>query len=408
MSARRLSHGFLLAGLVGLVAACGPSGGPGGGEQSSQPNLSAPTTRVTSKPLGSGAGQQAGAIGSGPTKVALILPMTQNGATTSIGSSLRNAAELAYAEAGTNDLTILVKDDKGSADGAHEAAQQALGEGAELVLGPLFAGNVREAAKVARAADKPVIGFSTDAASAGRGVYLLSFLIENYVDRIVDYAGQQGKKSYAALVPESDYGNVALAEFQQAAAKRGARVEAIERYKPGAPGDAVARIAAALPRIDGIFIPEQADGMAAVAQALTQNGIDSHKVQLLGTGIWNDARVFKLAPLQGAWFATPENAGFNAFSQRYKAKFGSEPARIATLAYDAITLVAALARTQGAQRFALDTLTNTSGFNGADGLFRFRTDGPNERGLAVLQIDNSAAKTVSPAPRSFTSNPSAI
>ena len=156
-----------------------------------------------------------------PHQVALILPMTQNGATTSIGSSLRNAAELAYAEAGTNDLTILVKDDKGSTDGAHDAAQQALGEGAELVLGPLFAGNVREAAKVARAADKPVIGFSTDAASAGRGVYLLSFLIENYVDRIVDYAGQQGKKSYAALVPESDYGNVALAEFQQAAANAG-------------------------------------------------------------------------------------------------------------------------------------------------------------------------------------------
>lgn len=408
-SARCLLNGFGAVALAGLVAACGPSGLGGGGESvSPQPNLSAPTTPVQSKPLGPGASAQPGSIGSGPDKVALILPMTQNGAATSIGTSLRNAAELAYAEAGSNDLTILVKDDRSTPDGARDATQQAIGEGAELVLGPLFAADVREAARVARAADKPVIGFSTDSASASRGVYLLSFLIENYVDRIVDYSAQQGKKSFAALVPENDYGNVALAEFQQAVAKRGARVEAIERYKPGAAADAVARIVAALPRIDALFIPEQADGMGAVAQALAANAIDSHKVQLLGTGIWNDARVLKLPPLQGAWFATPENAGFNAFAQRYKSKFGSEPARIATLAYDAITLAAALAKTQAGQRFALDTLTNTSGFNGADGLFRFRADGPNERGLAVLQIDNGAAKTVSPAPRSFTSNPSGI
>ena len=394
------------AGLAALVSGCGPSGFGGGGS-TPEPNLSAPTTAVQSHPLGGGTADNS-TIGHGPDKVALILPLTQNGAPSSIGQSLRNAAELAYAEAGTNDLTILVKDDHSTPEGARDATQAALGEGAELVLGPLFAADVREAARVARAADKPVIGFSTDTGSAARGVYLLSFLIENYVDRIVDYAAAQGKKSFAALVPENDYGNVALGEFQQAVAKRGGRVEAIERYKPGAPADAVQRIAAALPRIDTLFIPDQADAMGTVAQALTANGIDSHKVQILGTGIWNDPRVLKLPALQGAWFATPENAGFNAFSQRYRAKFGSDPARIATLSYDAVSLVAALARSQGAQRFALDTLTNTSGFNGADGVFRFRPDGPNERGLAVLQIDNGAARTVSPAPRSFTSNPSGI
>lgn len=402
-----------LAGAVVLavvLAACGPNGPRPAGDVASnpEPNLSAPTTRVQSKPLASAPAAQAANIGAGPDKVALILPLTQNGAPSSVGTSLRNAAELAYAEVGSNDLTILVKDDRSTPDGARDATQAALGEGAELVLGPLFAADVREAAKVARSADKPVIGFSTDTASASRGVYLLSFLIENYVDRIVDYASAQGKKSFAALVPENDYGNVALGEFQQAVAKRGGRIEAIERYKPGAPGEAVARMAAALPRIDALFIPDQADAMGAVAQALTQNGLAPGKVQLLGTGVWNDARVLKLPALQGAWFATPENAGFDAFAQRYRARYGSDPARIATLSYDAVTLVATLAKSQGAQRFAQDTLTNTSGFNGADGLFRFRQEGPNERGLAVLGIDNGIAKTLSPAPRSFTSNPSNI
>ncbi len=403
MPAHKILSAICAAVLAGLLSGCGPNG-MGGGGPSPEPNLSAPTTPVQSRPLnGSAAGQP---IGHGPDRVALILPLTQNGAPSSVGQSLRNAAELAYAEAGTNDLTILVKDDRSTPDGARDATQAALNEGAELILGPLFAADVREAARVARAAEKPVIGFSTDTGSASRGVFLLSFLIETYVDRIVDYAAAQGKKSFAALVPENDYGNVALGEFQQAVAKHGARVEAIERYKPGAPAEAAARIAATLPRIDALFIPEQADAMGSVAQALAANGIDSRKVQILGTGVWNDPRVLKLPAMQGAWFATPENAGFNAFAQRYRAKYGSEPARIATLSYDAVSLVSALARSQGAQRFALDTLTNTSGFNGADGVFRFRHDGQNERGLAVLQIDTGEAKTVSTAPRTFTSNPS--
>ena len=400
--ARMLRTSGLAAGLAALLAACTPLGF--GGSPATTDVMSAPVAPVQSRSLAGAAVPSA--IGSGPTKVALILPLTQNGAPSSVGTSLRNAAELAYVESGSNDLTIMLKDDRGTSDGARDAAQAAVGDGAEIVLGPLFAGSVREAGRVAHAANRPLIGFSTDAGAASSGVYLLSFLIESYVDRVVDYAAQQGKKSFAALVPENDYGNVALAEFQQRAAKLGVRVEAIERYQPGQATDAVQRIASALPRIDALFIPEQADAMPAVAQALTANGIDSRKVQILGTGIWNDPRVLKLPALQGAWFAAPENTGFNAFSGRYRAKFGSDPARIATLSYDAVSLVAALARTQGGARFSDNALTNSSGFNGADGVFRFRADGPNERGLAILQINNGAAVTASPAPRSFTSTAS--
>ena len=37
-------------------------------------------------------------------------------------------------------------------------------------------------------------------------------------------------------------------------------------------------------------------------------------------------------------------------------------------------------------RFSPDVLTNPSGFAGIDGLFRFRADGTNERGLAVMKV----------------------
>jgi branched-chain amino acid transport system substrate-binding protein len=108
-----------------------------------------------------------------------------------------------------------------------------------------------------------------------------------------------------------------------------------------------------------------------------------------------------LPQMQGAWFSAPDNSGFNALAQRYRAKFNSDPTRVASLAYDAVTLAAALARITTTDPYNARTLTGVSGFNGADGVFRFRADGTNERGLAVMQIDGGAAKVISPAPKSF-------
>lgn len=396
--ARRSFLPLLALASAALLAACNPTAGPGipGARDF---NLGAPVA-----PDAPPAADGTETIGAGSVKIGLVVPLTQANGPSGVGASLRNAAKLAYADSGSNDVTILIKDDHSTPAGAASATQGALNEGAEIILGPVFAAGVKEAGRVARGANKPVIAFSTDSSAAARGNYLLSFLVESYVERIIDFAGQKGKKSVAALVPENDYGTIALAQFQQSAAAHGLRVLTIERYKPGASVEPIQRIAAAKDQIDTLFIPEQAEAMANVSKELTAAGIDSKKVQILGTGLWNDARVLKLPALQGAWFAAPENTGFNAFAGRYRAKFGSDPARIATLAYDAVSLAIALSRTQGSQRFAESVLTNPSGFNGADGVFRFRADGGNDRGLSVLEINGGAAKVVSPAPRNFTGN----
>ncbi|HEY8565682.1 MAG TPA: penicillin-binding protein activator [Beijerinckiaceae bacterium] len=345
-------------------------------------------------------------IGAGSVKVGLILPLTGAGQGAAAAASLRNAAELALAEFQGPDLTLLVKDDRGTADGAREAASQALAEGAELIIGPLFAPSVQAVGQVARQAGKPVIAFSTDASVAARGVYLLSFLAQTDVDRIVDFAVSRGKRSFAALIPETVYGNVAEAQFREAAARRGARVVAIERYASGQPQAAVGRVASlvagASPQADALFVPDNADGLPAVAQALTQAGFNPQRVTPFGTGVWNDPRLFRIGALQGGWFAAPDKAGFDAFAGRYRARYGADPTRIATLSYDAVSLAAALVRTQGSQRFAEGAIANPSGFAGADGVFRFRTDGLNERSLAVLEIRNGATAVASPAPRALT------
>lgn len=381
------------------LAGCGPSGG----SRTPPPSSSAPPGPVSTAPVAPPAGSQ---MGTGPVKVGLILPLTQANGPSLVGTSMRNAAEMALAETGQTDITLLVKDDRSSPDGARAATQAAIDEGADLIIGPLFANGVKEAGRIAKNAGRPVIAFSTDTSAASRGVYLLSFLVEGYVDRIVSFAAQKGKTSVAALVPENDYGTLALGEFQSAAARNGMRVQGIERYTAATLPAAVERVAALGAQIDSLFIPEQAEGMAAVSAQLVAKNIDTKKVQVLGTGIWNDARVLKLPALQGAWFSAPENAGFNAFAGRYRSKFNSDPTRISTLSYDAVSLAIALSRSQGSQRYSDGVLLNASGFNGADGVFRFKPDGQNDRGLSVLQIGNSTTTVLSPAPRSFAGTPS--
>jgi len=108
--------------------------------------------------------------------------------------------------------------------------------------------------------------------------------------------------------------------------------------------------------------------------------------------------------LQGGWYAAPDSAGFRNFSVRYRSRYGQDPVRTATLAYDAVALVAALVKTQGTQRFTEPVLTNPSGFAGIDGLFRFRADGTNQRGLAVLRVTPTGGQIISPPPRVFTAS----
>lgn len=380
---RRNAVGLILG--APLIAGCAGSpfggGAPLGGEQPSGPP------------------QQPSALGSGQVKVGLLLPLSASGNAGVAAQSMRNAAELALAEFQNPNIQLLVKDDGGTAQGAQQGAQQAVDEGAEIILGPLFALSVPAAAQVARARGIPMIAFSTDSSVAGRGVYLLSFLPESDVSRIVEYGASIGKRSLAAFLPENAYGNVVEAAFKQAAARRGARVVAFEKYSD--PSASARTFASSLTGADALLLADDGDALTRTVDALVAGGADLKRLQLLGTGLWDNPRVFANANLRGGLYAAPDPSGFRSFSARYRAKYSGDPVRTATLAYDSVALVAALARTQGGQRFSPDILTNPSGFAGIDGLFRFRSDGTNERGLAVMRVGPGGGQIVAGSPKSF-------
>jgi ABC-type branched-subunit amino acid transport system substrate-binding protein len=343
-------------------------------------------------------------LGQGSVSAALILPLSATGNAGRTAASMRQAAEMALAEFQNPDVRLQVIDDLGTPAGAQAAAQQAVAQNAQIILGPLFAPSVEAVGRTARERGIPVIAFSTDENVASRGVYLLSFLPSSDVQRITSYAAQQGKRNIAALVPDDAYGVVVDAEFRAFAPRAGIRIVALEKYPLDRVQmqDPIRRIVPALAQADALFIPDGADAVQAVLEQLRLSRAPLSNLKLLGTGRWDDRRLWGEGAANGAWYAAPDAAGFQDFAGRFRARFNADPVRTASLAYDATLLVAALTRSRpGPNRFTEQTLTDPNGFAGVDGVFRFRPNGTSERGIAVLEIRGGQVAAVSPAPRSF-------
>jgi branched-chain amino acid transport system substrate-binding protein len=379
------------ASLALMAAAC--AGGSGLDPLPSQPTQPAPQQPQA------GNSAPANSIGSGAVRVGLILPLSAPGGVGAAATAIRNAADLAMSEFEKPEITLLVKDDRGDPNVAREMTQQALSEGAELILGPFTANSVQQASSVSKAAGRPMIAFSSDTSVAQAGVYLLSFTPQTDVARIISYAASRGKKSIAALLPEGGFGNVIAAEYQQQISRLGLTQGPMRFYAQGRAAEAARTLAGEIGTSDALLTTDLTDAMGATADAIAAAGIT--KIQMLGTGVWNDLSVLQKPALQNGWFAAPESAGYNSFASRYRKRFNTSPTRTATIGYDSVALAAALVLTQGSNRFTQATLTNPSGFAGQDGIFRFRADGTNDRALAVLQVNNQSAQIINAAPKGF-------
>ena len=313
---------------------------------------------------------------------------------------------MALAEFNNPDIQLLVKDDAGTPPGAQQAVQQALDEGAEIILGPLLAQTVAPVGQVARSRGVRVIAFSTDANVAARGVYLLSFLPETDVDRIVDYAITSGKRSFVALMPDNAYGSVVEGQFKQAVARsgashRGARTLSARqgrRCRPGASRSPRRRPS----RADAIFIPDGADAVPLVVQTLDRRAASIPSASSCWAPACGTIRAISADPRCTApGSPAPIRPAIRSFAGRYRGRYGQDPVRTATLAYDAVALVAALAKTQGTQRFyrrGADSIHPALPASTASSVSG-RTD--QSARACGLRVTAAGARVINPPPSSF-------
>ena len=344
-------------------------------------------------------------------KIGLLLPLSGTGATAAIAKGMQQAAELALFDGGSSVVQLIVKDDLGTVEGAVAAAGEVINDGAELIVGPLFANSVRAVAPVARRANISVVAFSNDPQAAGNGVYLVSFLVQQDIDRIVAYCVSQGRKRFAALVADDAYGQSMGALFRQAVSAHGGSIKAFEIY-PIQGGNALLeparKLVEGIKRADedgepvaAVFVPGGADPSANLGPLLVYAGLDTSRSKLIGTGAWDQAQLGREVAFVGGLYAAPEPRTWQEFSEKFGKTYGSAPPRIATLAYDAISIVLQLSVLPAGQRYTAQALERAHGFQGADGAIRLKGDGTPQRQLAILQVQRIGVTIAEHAPTTF-------
>ena len=341
------------------------------------------------------------APGRPPVRVGMILPLTGAAQTRALAAAMIKSAELAMFDAGNRDILLMTADEGTGPDAAANAARKLLAQGAEIIVGPLFGASVSAMAPVARDRGIPVLAFSTERTVAGNGVYLLSFLPQSEIKRVVSYAAAQGHKNFAAMVPTTPYGDVVARAYGDAVKGVGATSLDLKRFAPNSSTVMAPSAAIAKTQADAVLIAQGGSVLRAIAPSLAFSGLDPAKVKLLGPGLWNDPAIIRESSLEGGWFAAPAPDADGAFNARYKETYGANPPALASLAYDAVTLVALLSPGTPYHRFTPGALMDPNGFAGVDGIFRFNADGTPERGLAILEVQPDGFHVVDPAPRTF-------
>ncbi len=394
------AHTRAVFGLAAVLACLGLAACSIGGLGGSGSNVAGPAQQ------GAPAGQT--------VKVALLLPLTGNAGAQPVAKAMKQAGELALFDFDKPNVQLIPKDTHGNQQGARQAAEEAVKEGAELIIGPLFANEVSAVAPIAQGAHIPVLAFSSDRNVAGNGIYLLSFVAGADVPRMIAYAASKGKTRFAALFPQNEYGRIVEQVFQRAVQENHGQVVMTKTFPPDANGmlppvKEMSVLAkkdskdgpAPPPQIDAIFIPAGGDTLPSLAPLFPYYEMNTKDVKLMGLSGWDYSGVGKESALLGGWFAAPDPKGWQGFTRRYVETYGDAPPRLASLAYDAVSLAISLSNNPPGQRFVASELTRASGFQGVDGLFRLRPEGTSERGFAIMEVQKYGNQVIEPAPSSF-------
>lgn len=348
-------------------------------------------------------------IGSGgEVKVALLVPGGSGQASDELlARSLENAARLAIADLGTTKIDLRVYNTAGQPAQAAILAKQAVTDGAQIILGPVFAQEANAAGLAVAGSGVNVMAFSNNPDIAGNNVFILGPTFTNTASRLVSYAVRSGKSNIMIVNDRNISGELGRDAVARGAASSGATVVASADYEFSQNG-----IVSAAPRLaslanstgaQAVFLTaDTAGALPLLSQLLRDNGLGGEDTQFIGLTRWDiPSATLALPGVQGGLFAMPDPSRFGQYIARYQTAYNEAPHPISALAYDGIAAIGALAQRGGVGPVSREGLTQEAGFVGVNGVFRLMPDGTNQRGLAVAQVQGGQIVVVDGAPSSF-------
>ncbi|WP_164730479.1 penicillin-binding protein activator [Pelagibacterium montanilacus] len=334
--------------------------------------------------------------GTGPVRVALIVPLSGGAGLAGPARAIRNGAVLALEAAGAGaQIHLVIKDSGADPQRAGTLAREAVGEGARLILGPIRAEAVEAAAGAVDGSGVPIIGFSSTGAVAGPGVFLLSVLPEVAAMRGLGHARDRGARAGAAIVPDNRTGAAHEAAFRAAASAQAMTAVAVERFADEAGARAAVEALGPLlrsGRIDTLYLPDPltAPSLASLLEAVQY---PKSRVLIVGSAQWAEREAIAAHPfLSGAVYPAPDAGAAAGLAAAYRARFSAEPDSFAMMGFAA----ASLADTPGLVMagYLPAMIARAGGFMGPEGPFRFHLDGRGEYGLGIFEVRAEGAALI--------------
>lgn len=372
-------------------------------------------------------------------RVGMLLPLS--GVASKQGQGLKNAALMALEDVKNPKMMLQFYDTQSTASGASIAAENAIDQKSQLIIGPLTAEEVRAISDKTARRNIPVVTFSTNNDVLKPGIYSLGLLVGEQVDRMVTYAVSKNRRKFALLVPDSNTGIAVAKATIISAQKNDAVVTGIAFYPPdtsdfsevlkgltnydqrsgrvkairsslaakSAKGDAnAAKVLARLKNMDtigdvdfdAIIIPEYGTKLKSAAAMLGYYDVSSPKVKIIGTSIWENSNLNSEANILGGWYPVLSRKHNAYFIKKYAQIFGENPNSIYAFGYDAVALASAIS-TDKELRNINEAIISPDGYVGINGAFKIYSNGTNKHSLDILEVQRNGDVIVDVAEKSF-------
>lgn len=373
-------------------------------------------------------------------RMAVLLPLT--GQNADAGRAIRTSVEMAILQNAPKNISVSFHD---TANDAATAIKDATASGAQVIIGPLFAGNTRML-RDAKSSDIAAFSFTSDATAVGNGVISVSLMPANGIESIIGEMSSDGVKRFIILAPDNASGKLMAGATQRGAEIYGPTNVGIFYYTPG-DADAIkdtaatasmntARTAAntrareiladiltnerltAIERsslnmqLDKIsksdilgpapydavlFLGDSAD-TKKLASFLRYYGIGARDAKFYGTAVWDNTDIASDLTMSGAKYAALPPMNEN-FINVYEMMSGASPTRLASFGYDAANMAIGMIYSNKSHA---SYLLDPSGYIGTNGLVRLRSNGGNERAMRIMQTNGTGTpQEVRPAPQNF-------
>lgn len=346
-----------------------------------------------------GPAQATQSLGTGSTKITMLLPLSAPGTVGENGRKMLDGAKLAMADLGNGLLTLTVEDTKGDSAHASEMAVKAITTESKVVIGPVELPSAQHVAKLSGSTRPPVLALA-DNFAGGPGVYAVRLSEADSAAAGAAGLAAKGSKKFVLLVAAGADASAVEKRVANSLSIYGATLAVTIPYSAGDGGTkAVTDMGSLVDTPDAVILASGDDSPSQVLAALKSKGIPGKAIAVVGTNRWLERPMDPL--FEGAYIATLDPSETGPIADRFKATYNYQADVNVAYAYDMVALTAGIASAVGPNGFSKQVLENPNGFRGSTGLFRFRPDGSSQRSMPFYQVQKGALKQVAKSTSSF-------